>query len=659
LIPPETISQVIDTADIVEVIGEFVKLKRSGASYKGLSPFNNEKTPSFYVHPGKGIFKDFSSGKGGNVVSFLMEIEHFTYPEAIKWLAKRYNIEIEEKERTPDEVLAQNEKESLFIVNVFAEKYFAENMHETDEGKSIGLSYFKERAFSTDIIKHFKLGYSPEQSQAFYQAAKKNGFTDEILEKAGLVKSKSPHYYDAYKGRVIFPIHNLTGRPIAFAGRTLLSDKKVPKYINSPETPIYHKSDVLYGLFFAKNDIIKEDNCFLVEGYTDVISLYQAGIKNTVASSGTSLTQGQIRLIKRYTQNISILYDGDLAGIKASFRGIDLILEEGLNVKVLLFPNGEDPDSFAKNNSSDEVKEYIAKNLKDFISFKIDFYKEEINNDPLQKSKVVREVLQSLSLIPDAITRSVYAQECSRKLDMEERVLFNELNKLRNKILIDKAKSEEKAPIEIDLNSLPPSPNEIQEAEEITNLVYEFEEHEKEIIRLLLHYKDNEIIFYENDDNGKKEEHTVNVAHYIVHELQNDTIEFENPVYKKVIEVFTKAIEAEEQVDKNYFIHHEDMDVRSIAAEILTDKYSLSENWKKSNIIILLEEERLKESVINALLHYKLKIVRKLINEIPIEIHKAEQNKEDITPILYKKISLDDLKKRISNELGNVVLKYL
>src|ERR1700712_844767 len=440
MILKSTIDRIMEATDIVEVIGEFVQLKKRGANYVGLSPFANERTPSFTVSPAKGIFKDFSTGKGGSAVTFLMELEKFSYPEALKWLAKKYSIEVEETVESFENREEENRRESLMIVSGYAAKFFHESLLETDEGKSIGLSYFKERGFTNDTIKKFELGYSPDQWEAFSSQALKDGYQEEFMVESGLsVKRDNGTLYDRYRGRVMFPIHGFTGRVIAFGGRTLKSDKNVPKYVNSPESEIYHKSNVLYGLYFAKKAIREEDNCYLVEGYADVISVHQAGIENVVASSGTSLTVEQIRLMGRLTKNITILYDGDAAGIKASLRGLDLILEEGLNVKVVLFPDGHDPDSYVRLLGNTGFKTYIQQKKKDFIIFKTDILLKEAGTDPIKRSEVIREVVESIAKIPDSIKASVFIKECSHLLQIDERALLSELNKMR------RAKSQKKA----------------------------------------------------------------------------------------------------------------------------------------------------------------------------------------------------------------------
>src|ERR1700761_3853990 len=432
MITKPTIDRIMEVTDIVEVIGEFVQLKKRGANYVGLSPFANEKTPSFTVSPAKGIFKDFSSGKGGSTITFLMELEKFTYPEALKWLAKKYGIEVEETVDSTENKEEENHRESLMIVTAYAAKFFHESLLETEEGKNIGLSYFKERGFSKETIKKFELGYSPDQWEAFTGRALKEGYQEEFLVESGLsVKRENNSLYDRYRGRVMFPIHGFTGRVIAFGGRTLKTDKNVPKYVNSPESEIYHKSNVLYGLYFAKKAIRDEDNCYLVEGYADVLSVHQAGIENVVASSGTSLTVEQIRLIGRVTKKITILYDGDAAGIKASLRGLDMILEEDLNVKVVLFPDGHDPDSYVRQVGTNAFKRYIEEDKKDFLLYKTDLLLKEAGTDPIKRADVIREVVESIAKIPDSIKASVFIKDCSHLLQIDERALLSELNKMR------------------------------------------------------------------------------------------------------------------------------------------------------------------------------------------------------------------------------------
>ena len=420
MISRSTIDRVFETARVEEVIGEFVQLKKAGSNFKGLSPFVDEKSPSFMVSPVKQIWKDFSTGKGGNAISFLMEHEHYTYPEAIKWLAKKYNIEIEETEQSSEEKAQMNERESMFLVSTYAKDYFHDIMLNSNKGKAIGLSYFKERGFRDDIIKTFELGYCLDEWDAFTKAALAKGYDLKYLASTGLTIVKENRQFDRFKGRVLFPIHSMSGRILGFGGRILTADKKAAKYLNSPESDIYHKSKILYGLFQAKKEIAKQDNCYLVEGYTDVISFHQSGIENVVASSGTALTSDQIRLVNRLTKNITVLFDGDAAGIRASIRGIDLILEQGMNVKVVQFPDGEDPDSFAKAHSNEELKKYLEDSAQDFINFKVSLLLKDSNNDPIKKAGVIRDIVMSISKIPDGIQREVYVQECARIMDISE-----------------------------------------------------------------------------------------------------------------------------------------------------------------------------------------------------------------------------------------------
>ena len=433
MISRSSIDRVFESARVEEVIGEFVQLKKAGSNFKGLSPFVDEKSPSFMVSPVKQIWKDFSTGKGGNAISFLMEHEHYTYPEAIKWLAKKYNIEIEETEQSSEEKAQTNERESMFLVSTFAKDYFHDVMLNSNKGKAIGLSYFKERGFKDETIKTFELGYCLDEWDGFTKAALNKGYDLKYLASTGLTIVKENRQFDRFKGRVLFPIHSMSGRILGFGGRILTADKKAAKYLNSPESEIYHKSKILYGLFQAKKEVAKQDNCYLVEGYTDVISFYQSGIENVVASSGTALTSDQIRLVNRLTKNITVLFDGDAAGIRASIRGIDLILEQGMNVKVVQFPDGEDPDSFAKSHSNEELKTYLEDAAQDFINFKVSLLLKDSNNDPVKKAGVIRDIVTSISKIPDGIQREVYVQECARIMEISERVLFSELAQIIKK----------------------------------------------------------------------------------------------------------------------------------------------------------------------------------------------------------------------------------
>ncbi|MCC6691158.1 MAG: DNA primase [Bacteroidia bacterium] len=664
MIPKDTIDKIFDAARIEEIVGDYVTLKKRGANLLGLCPFHNEKTPSFTVSPAKGIYKCFGCGKAGNSVNFIMEHDQLSYPEALRFLAKKYNIEIEEKERTPEEILSQNEKESLYVVCTHAQKYFSNNLLTTDEGRSIGLSYFKERGFRDDIIEKFQLGYALDDRKAFTNDALKKGYKAEYLVKAGLTVNKedaggnapSPisetHLFDRFSGRVIFPIHNLTGRIIAFGGRILKTDKKLAKYINSPETEIYHKSNVLYGIYFAKKSIISNDVCYLVEGYTDVISMHQAGIENVVASSGTSLTIEQIRLIKRYTQNITILYDGDNAGIKASFRGINMILEEGLNVKVLLFPDGDDPDSFAKRVSNDELKKFIESNTKDFIAFKTMLLYSEVSNDPIKKAQLVKDIVESIAIIPEAINRSVYIKECSRLMDMDEQLLLNELNKIRRKKTNEKNKKENalSEPSLIDEVNVEAPPQPLLPENSI-------EHQERGIIRLLLNYADKTILVdgNEKDDRGNPLQVNVTVAEIIIDELEHDEIKFSNRSYETIYAAYLKSRTSGQIPDMNFFITHSDVDVTKVAIDLVSSPYTLAK-WEQHNIAVQTESQILKKSVYDSIYSFKARQIEQLLDQNS-NILKTADRSENLDALIQKQQDLIEAKKYFNKLLGRIVVK--
>jgi len=642
MITKPTIDRIMEATDIVEVVGEFVQLKKRGANYVGLSPFSNEKTPSFTVSPAKGIFKDFSSGKGGSAITFLMELEKFTYPEALKWLAKKYGIEVEETVESSENKEEENHRESLMIVSAYAAKFFHETLLETEEGQNIGLSYFKERGFSNETIKKFELGYSPDQWEAFTGRALKEGYQQEFLEETGLsVKRDSGSLYDRYRGRVMFPIHSFTGRVIAFGGRTLKSDKNVPKYVNSPESEIYHKSSVLYGLHFAKKAIRDEDNCYLVEGYADVLSVHQAGIENVVASSGTSLTVEQIRLIGRFTKNVTILYDGDAAGIKASLRGLDMILEEGLNVKVVLFPDGHDPDSYVRLVGTSAFKTYIDQNRKDFILYKTDILLKEAGTDPIRRADVIREIVESIAKIPDSIKASVFIRECSHQLEIDERALLSELNKMR----LAKAKkdSQQQATRQIEpvdylpLEELPVEPP-VQKDES---------SQEREIVRLLLLYG-NKMIDWDGIANTY-------IGPFMITELGD--VEFEHPASKRFIELYGKELENGILPEEQFFIHFPDKDIVDLTVTLLATKYTLSENWYEMHKILVPDEQvNMKATILGAIFHLKKQKVGKILDGLRTELQKTEGDAETEL-LLTKYMHMKKVEKSISDYLGSVILK--
>ena len=662
MISQETISRIFDAARIEEVVGDFVQLKKRGVNYIGLCPFHNEKTPSFNVNPVRNIYKCFGCGKGGNAVNFVMEHEHFTYPEALKFLAKRYQIEIEETVPDPREAELRDEKESLFILNSFAQKTFSDNLFETEEGKSIGLSYFRERGFTDETIRKFELGYSLNDWSSFSEHALKSGYKSEYLIQTGLSvarqqkegESGPEKLIDRFRGRVMFPVHNLSGRIIAFGGRVLKKDEKTAKYVNSPESEIYHKSKSLYGIYFAKKAIVQRDSCFLVEGYTDVISLNQSGIENVVASSGTSLTVEQIRLIGRYTKNITVLYDGDAAGIKASLRGIDLILEEGLNVKVVLFPDGDDPDSYSRKHGGSQVAEFIRDNAKDFIVFKTSLLLSEVSNDPIRKAALIHDVVESIAKIPDPIMRSVYIKQCSSLMEMEEQVLIAEMNKTRKQQL------KKDMPVN-DVEELLPDIllGEAQREEFITT-----ELQEKNIIRLLLNYGTLDLYFdAEVDDpaspGGKKHElHAMKVSNYIVTEIAHDDITFENKIFHHFLDRFTQSAEKGEQLSAQDFLMDSNPTVSEMAVELLSPRYFLSENWESMhNIIVPGEEGILMEAVENSVFHLKNRKVLKMLEENQKKIKEAHEKGEEYMTLLEHHAKLEQVKMEISRALGIDILR--
>ena len=648
MIDRDTIDRIFDTADIVEVISDFVSLKRSGQNFKGLSPFTNEKTPSFLVSPAKGIFKDFSSGKGGNVVGFLMEHEKLTYPEALRYLAKKYNIEITEQEPTPEEIQQRNERESLLIISGWAQKYFTNILQNTPEGQSVGMAYFRERGFHDDIIRKFQLGYSPEQKDALTNEALKEGYKLDYLVTTGLTIQKDDYKADRFRGRIIFPIHGLTGNVIGFGGRILKSDDKLAKYLNSPESDIYQKSRILYGLYHAKQAIVKQEKCFLVEGYTDVLGLHQAGIENVVSSSGTALTTEQIRLIKRFTSNVTIIYDGDEAGIKASLRGIDMVLEEGLNIKVVPLPEGEDPDSYSKQLSATEFQQYIKENEKDFISFKTRLLMKDMEQDPVGKAGMINDVIRSISVIPDTVMRSVYIKESARMLDTEERILYSQVYRLRKKKAEDRYNKESRQE-EIRIQSTP-LPSFIKEI---------FSElQEKLLVRFLLQYGNERL--YEIQDEHEGNEY-ISVAEYVVNEILNDELEFKNLLYRQVFEEVNNMIQKGEVIEIKHFVHHENPSISQLAVDLLSSPYSLSKVHSRKGATVETEDMLLKKNVPKALIEYKRKILEVAQREKEEQIREVQQvNNDDleaVNPLMQQYITITSLINTISKERGWVILK--
>jgi DNA primase len=651
MISRSTIDRVFETARVEEVIGEFVQLKKAGSNFKGLSPFTDEKSPSFMVSPVKQIWKDFSTGKGGNAVSFLMEHEHYSYPEAIKFLAKKYNIEIEETVQSDQEKEQMNERESMFLVSNFAKDYFHDVLLNSTQGKAIGLSYFKERGFREDIIKKFDLGYCLDTWDSFTNEALKKGYDIKYLASTGVTIVRENKQFDRFKGRVMFPIHSMSGRILGFGGRTLSSDKKTAKYVNSPESDIYHKSKILYGIYQAKKEIAKQDNCFLVEGYTDVISFYQSGIENVVASSGTALTSDQIRLVNRLTKNITVLFDGDAAGIRASIRGVDLILEQGMNVKVVTFPDGEDPDSFAKKHSEVALREYLEESSQDFINFKVSLLMKEASNDPVKKAGLIRDIVTSISKIPDSIQREVYVQECSRIMEISERVLFSELAQLISKNTKDFNKNQQK-----DKQSFEVVKKQTEQLKEVDSLFIL----EREIIRILLLFGNQETDFVDfievEDEEGvmhlEKEKYTNQVSKELYLNLQDDEIEFSNEIFQSIYYEMIHQLNQEDKIEMEAFINHPNTNISSIVTSILMDdeKYTLSD-WERKNIFVTDSEEVLSKLVTDAILNLRRILIDKKIQQL---INPKEGTSVENTDLEMIQ-NYTELKKRLYSKLMRVV----
>ena len=658
MISKSTIETVFETARVEEVIGDFVNLKRAGTNLKGLSPFSDEKSPSFMVSPVKQIWKDFSSGKGGNAVTFLMEHEHFSYPEAIKYLARKYNIEIEETEQSVEDIVEANEKESMYLVSEYAQKYFQTTMLNSNEGQAVGLSYFKERGFSNDTIKKFGLGYSPEAWDVFTKEALSQGYKLEFLEKTGLtIPREDGRHFDRFKGRVMFPIQSMSGRVLGFGGRILTNDKKVAKYVNSPESEIYHKSKVLYGIFHAKQAIAKQDNCFLCEGYTDVIQMHQSGIENVVSSSGTALTPDQIRLINRLTKNITVLFDGDAAGLRASIRGIDLILEEGMNVKVCTFPDGEDPDSFARKTPYEELLKYLDANAMDFIQFKASLLMKDAKNDPIKKADLIRDMVQSISKIPDRIKREIYIQECSRIMDISEDVLFNTLAQLVQKDLkeVNKQFKEEQKAFEV-------HKNETIAIHSKVDIQYELE---LKLIEILLFYgnieEDFEDVLYKANEEGELEEvkeisqHKVYQRIYL--SLQEDEVELANPIFKEIYNNLISFFNQNEKFEIEHYLMQLSPELSQEVTTILMNEENMTlHNWEAKQIYVKQKDKTISQYVSETILSLRWFLVNKIIEDIKKSIVNEEQtdNSENLSMVMdYSKLISS-----FSNKLGRVMSRY-
>ncbi len=669
-----TIGRIQDSAQITEVVSDFVTLRRRGVNFVGLCPFHDDRTPSFYVSPSKNICKCFACGEGGSPIHFVMKHEQLSYYEALKYLARKYNIEIIEKEFTDEEKQAQSDRESMFILNEYARDYFVKILHTHPEGKAVGLSYFRERGFRDDIVTKFQLGYSLEQRDAFSAEAQKAGYTRDYLLKTGLSAGgeQNQPLVDRFRGRVLFPVHTLSGKVVAFGGRILKKVENVGKYVNSPESEIYSKSNELYGIYFAKSAIVKQDKCYLVEGYTDVISMHQAGIENVVASSGTALTHGQIRMIHRFSENITVIYDGDAAGIKAALRGIDLLLEDGLNVKVVLLPGGEDPDSFAKKQNAEHFNRYISENEVDFIRFKTQLLLAEVGDDPIKRAGLISNVVESIALIPNAITRSVYIQDCSQLLKIQERVLIAEINKISRRNYDKKVEQKEKETAR----------NERQEALSVTknepgrklSVKNHFDKYELEILRYVVRYS-NTPIYQKYEKQKRKEGKKVieedvlvevgpAVTEFVRYDLERDHISFSNDLYRQIFEAAVAHVEDPGFDSGRFFLSHPDAEISKLASELMSDRYQLSKIHSKilgeevgDKGSRLLEQNLLSSYVPRATTELKNAYVLHQIEEIKKELKSGHP--ENHTTLITRLQQLQEIKRVLAKELGErIVLKY-
>lgn len=664
MIDSATIARIMDTARIEEVVSDYVSLKKRGVNLIGLCPFHDEKTGSFTVSPAKGIFKCFGCGKGGNAVHFIMEIEQVSFTEALKIVAKKYNIEIRERELSSEELAQQNDRESMYIVNSYAQKYFTQQLKEHPDGKVIGLGYFHERGFRDDIIEKFQLGYSLDQRDAFAQAALKAGYKKEYLVKTGLcMQQDNGQLTDRFRGRVIFPVHTLSGKVVAFGGRVLKKTEKTAKYVNSPESEIYHKSNELYGIYFAKHAIVKKDCCYLVEGYTDVISMHQAGIENVVASSGTSLTTGQIKLIHRFTNNVTILYDGDAAGIKASIRGIDLLLEEGLNIKVLLLPDGEDPDSFSRKQNASEFISYVEAHQTDFIRFKTNLLLDEAGNDPIKRAGLIQDVVRSIAIIPNNIVRQVYIKDCSTLLDINEEVLVNAINKINRQKKEEQNKAQHQTLSAIENKTAQDSTNSVNsETSLLSGSVVDTET--RNLLKVMVRYGERTLFSLEDGSNQT-------VGEFILQELGIDHIVFENPLYNEFIEEYRRHQHDTDFIAEKFFKFHPNSALSQLAINLITEKYTLSkihyrfqvsENAKIKEVEIPTDADRLYELVPRLILELKNSLLEEHIRQTVLKLKHACEQKEDMSKI--KELmdycdALNTIKRDLAKSLGDRVINKL
>ena len=657
MIPTETVELIHQTAIIEDVVGDYVELKKQGSSFRGLSPFTNEKTPSFYVVPSKGIFKCFSSGKGGSLMTFVMEIEKVSYPEALRIVASKYNIEIVEKEKTAEEIQAETSRESIGTVVSWAQKWFSDQL-ETEQGKAIGLAYFTSRGFREDITDKFKVGYCPEGWDVMTNAAVASGYKEERLEESGLSKKKQDGgLFDFFHGRVMFPIRDVTGRVIGFGGRTLKTDKKIAKYFNSPESPLYDKSKALYGIHLAKNNITKEDSCFLVEGYTDVMAMHQSGVENVVASSGTALTIGQISLIRRFTKNVTVLFDGDAAGMRASLRGIDLLLKEGMKVKVVTFPDGDDPDSYSKKVRSTELQEFVKEGAQDFLTFKADLLSEGAGDDPIKKAELVKSLVDTIACIPDSIQRTVYVQAIAARLKLQEKLLYAEVAK---KVAVDIAAEQKRSN-----RGLPRQPDFIppqllEEVPQGASKRMRTQRHilEDNLVRLLLEHGESMVkIETQTEESEDAVEVDVTFAELFVHRIEAQGIEMEDPSTEFILSKFTSSLDLGEIPSTETFFAGTTEDVQKKAADMLVHKYTLSENWEERHHIFLMkEEDDLETALSSATIRIHLHDVQRNIDLLLNQLETGDCSDDEESRLLREKITLDKKVMELSSVLGVVIL---
>jgi len=662
LITQSTIDTIFETARVEEIIGDFVQLKRAGSNLKGLSPFSDERTPSFMVSPVKQIWKDFSTGKGGNAVSFLMEHEHFTYPEALKYIARKYTIAVEETEQTEEQKEQANERESLYVVSEFASQFFQNTLWKTEQGKAIGLSYFKERGFTEETIKKFGLGYSPDTWDAFTSEGLRKGYKLEFLEKTGLTIVKEEKLFDRFKGRVMFPIQSMSGRVLGFGGRILGTGKRAAKYLNSPESDIYHKSKVLYGIYGAKQAIAKEDNCYLVEGYTDVIQFQQTGIANVVSSSGTALTSDQIRLVSRLTKNITVLFDGDAAGMRASIRGVDLILEQGMNVRVCTFPEGEDPDSFARENSLEQLQTYLKENAMDFIRFKASMLRDESKDDPIKKATLIRDMVTSISKIPDVIKREIYVQECSRIMDISEEVVFSTLAQILNTATKQEKKQQKQEQQQQSLAVVKSEPSQVAKVDEQYEL-------ERKLIEILLLYGKEvaafeDLVLKENDEGDlelEPDNYEAKVFEKIYLDLQDDEVEFTNLGFRQIYKILVEKMSQDQPFQVESFINEVPPEIAEEVTSILMneERYVLHD-WERNEIYVKLKEKTIGQLVNDTILNLRRYLVNNKIDELSKAIQNSnqensEKNAVEAQEILQGIMDYNGLKKILAEKLNRVI----